>query len=67
MADLDAALEKADALIGAIGETPFSWQHQIIFLAATAGISVIEEGAALETVMANTERNLADSEKRLKS
>ena len=67
VADLDAALDKANALIGAIGEHPFSWQDENIPLAATTGISVIEEGTALETVMANAERNLADSEKRLTS
>ena len=67
LADLETALEKAAALTEAIGEHPFPWQHENIPLSTVAGVSVIEEGAALETVMANAERNLADSEKRLKS
>ncbi len=67
VADLDAALVKAAALTDAIGEHPFPWQDENIPLAAATGVSVIEEGAALETVMANVERNLADGEKRLKS
>lgn len=66
VADLDAALEKAAALSAAIGEHPFPWQDENIPLTAAAGVSVLEEGAALETVMANVERNLADGEKRLK-
>ena len=67
LADLETALEKASALSAAIGEHPFPWQDENIPLSAVAGVSVIEEGAALETVMANAERNLADSEKRLNS
>jgi diguanylate cyclase (GGDEF)-like protein len=66
VADLDTALQKADALTTAIGEHPFPWQDENIPLTAAAGVSVIEDGAALETVMANAERNLRDGEKRLK-
>lgn len=66
VADLDTALQKADALTAAIGEHPFPWQDENIPLTAAAGVSVIEDGAALETVMANVERNLRDGEKRLK-
>ncbi len=61
-----AALEKAAALSAAIGEHPFPWQDENIPLTAAAGVSVLKDGAALETVMANVERNLADGEKRLK-
>ena len=67
LSDLETALEKASALTEAIGEHPFPWRDENIPLSAVAGVSVIEVGAALETVMANAERNLADSEKRLNS
>jgi diguanylate cyclase (GGDEF)-like protein len=67
VADLDTALEKAGTLTAAIGEHPFPWQEEKIPLTAVAGVSVIEDGAALETVMANAERNLDDGEKRLKT
>ena len=66
VADLETALEKAAALAAAIGEHPFPWQDENIPLTAAAGVSVLEDGAALETVMANAERNLSDSEKGLK-
>ena len=66
VANLDEALEKAVALTAAIADHPFPWQDENIPLTAAAGVTVIEEGAALETVMANAERNLAEGEKRLK-